>query len=61
MELLDVYYINELYYLVVNKKDEVILTLNDIGELKTVDSSFFVLGIYKGNVNQETGLIRLFR
>ena len=61
MRVLDIYYGNNLYYLIIAEGRDLVETLNDLGEYKTFKLSELDAFDYKGNVFDEVGLIRLFK
>ena len=61
INVLDVYYMNDMYFMVVDIKNDKIKTYNQLGEYVTYDKSDMYVADYKGSLLEEVRLIRLIR
>ena len=61
LEMLGVYFMNDIYYLLVGEiKEDLFLCLNEFDELEEISLEEINKAEYKGTLQEETGLIRLF-
>lgn len=61
INVLDIYYMNAMYVMVVDIKNDKIKTYNQFGEYVTYDKSDMYAADYKGSLLEEVRLIRLIR
>ena len=61
INVLDVYYMNDMYFMIVDIKNDKIKTYNQFDEYVTYDKSDMNAADYKGSLLEEVGLIRLIR
>lgn len=61
INVLDIYYMNGMYIMVVDIKNDKIKTYNQLGEYVTYDKSDMYAADYKGSLLEEVRLIRLIR